>query len=154
MAVASLHTGTRNVRPQASALICCHTALRAPPPSEYTVSAGQPRAFSMPKKSRSRNATDSITLRAKWARVVESRAPKNTARASGQASGSTLPDKNGRNASPSHPQGTLCTSASSAAYPAAPAGRSRQNSSRNQRNAMPAVLPMGRYRYLPGNAWR
>ena len=26
----------------------------------------------MPKKSRSRNATDSITLRAKWARVVES----------------------------------------------------------------------------------
>lgn len=70
MAVASLHAGTRNVRPQASALICCHTALRAPPPSEYTVSAGQPRAFSMPKKSRSRNATDSITLRAKWARVV------------------------------------------------------------------------------------
>ena len=64
MAVASLHAGTRNVRPQASALICCHTALRAPPPSEYTVSAGQPRAFSMPKKSRSRNATDSITLRA------------------------------------------------------------------------------------------
>ena len=35
-AVASLHAGTRNVRPQASALICCHTALRAPPPSEYT----------------------------------------------------------------------------------------------------------------------
>ncbi len=114
MAVASLHAGTRNVRPQASALICCHTALRAPPPSEYTVSAGQPR------RSACRKSPAAETRR------IPSRCGRNGPawwKAARRRIRRGLRDrrrdprcriKNGRNASPSHPQGTLCTSASSA----------------------------------------
>ena len=115
MAAASVQAGTVKVRPHTSALICCHSPLRAPPPREATVRTGHPSPSSRAKKSRSRKATDSMTLRAKWARVVDRVAPKKTARASGQASGSTLPARKGRNTSPSLPQGTLAAWASRAA---------------------------------------
>ena len=74
-AAASVQAGTRNTRPQISAFICSQTALRAPPPSERTSRAGQPSRSRSERKSRIMNAADSITLRARCARVVDSRAP-------------------------------------------------------------------------------
>jgi hypothetical protein len=141
--------GRRIGTPNASAINCVHSVLRAPPPIRNSEAMRVPSARRASRPSDKANVTPSRTEYASMARSVDSTSPQNTPCAYGSLWGVRSPERYGRNKGALARLLTLTRSASLSKHPS-----SADVSLHSQRTQLAADSTTLVRCHLPGIAWQ